>query len=201
MQIFDFFLDIISYEIYNSSKEVHMKHLDNIDIKIATFLDQNGRASNREISRHLGISQTTVRDRLGRMFESGKLRIATLFDIEKITEFPVLDLAIIGIKQTGPPDYTMQKLSKIPCVLFIASISGTYDIIVGVVTNSRKMLLKIITDEIQRIDSVFDTETFVVLSNIGLYVPATAMSYLMVCNEEADKSNTEKQEVMPGKTE
>ena len=102
-----------------------MKHLDDVDIVIATFLDQNGRASNREISRHLGIAQTTVRDRLGHMFESGKLKIT----------------------------------------------------------------------------AVFDTETFVVLSNIGLYVPATAMSYLMGCNEEADKSNTQKQEVLPGKAE
>lgn len=167
-----------------------MNTFDDLDLKIASFLSQNVRASNREISRQLGIAQSTVKDRLGRMFESGKLRIATLFDLEKITEFPALDMAIICIKQKGPPDYTMQKLSTIPSVLFIASVTGTYDIIVGVVINSKKMLSKIITNEIQCIDSVYDTETFVVLSNIGLYVPATVMSYLMGCSEEADKSNT-----------
>ena len=169
-----------------------MKYLDDVDFKIASFLNQNVRASNREISRQLGIAQSTVKDRLGRMFESGKLKIAALFDLEKITEIPALDLAIISIKKKGPPDYTMQKLSKIPSVLFIASVTGTCDIIVGVVTNSKKMLSKIITSEIQSIDSVYDTETYVVLSNIGLYVPATVMSYLMGCDdEEADKSNTQ----------
>ena len=166
-----------------------MKILDDLDFKIVTFLNQNARASNREISRHLGIAQPTVKDRLGRMFGSGKLRIATLFDLEKFTEFPALDLAIIGIKQTGPPDYTMQKLSRIPSVIFIASVTGTFDIIAGVVTNSKKMLSQIITVEIQSIDSVFDTDTYVVLSNMGLYVPATVMSFLMGCDVEEVKSN------------
>ena len=199
MQISIFFLDITSNDIYFLLKRMHMNTFDGLDLKIALFLNQNVRASNREISRQLGIAQSTVKDRLGRMFESGKLRIAAFFDLEKITVFPALDLAIISIKQKGPPDYTMQKLSTIPSVLFIASVTGTYDIIVGVVTNSKKMLSKIITNEIQSIDSVFDTETFVVLSNIGLYVPAKVMSYLMGCDEKADKSNIRQQEVIMGK--
>ena len=171
-----------------------------MDIKIATFLDHNGRASNREISRQLGIAQSTVKDRLAHMFDSGKLRISALFDIEKITEFPALDLGIIGIKQTGPPDYTTRKLSLIPSVIFVMSVTGTYDIIEGIVTNSRKMLSHIIANEIECIDSVFDTETFIVLNNIGLYVPATVMSSLMGCNEEAEKFNTQEQEVIAEKT-
>ncbi|MCE5248750.1 Lrp/AsnC family transcriptional regulator [bacterium] len=155
-----------------------MKPLDDLDIKIATFLGNNVRASNREIARQLGIAQTTVRDRLKNLFESRKLKISALFDIEKIPEMPAIDLAIIGIKQTGPPDYTIQKLSRIPSVLFVASVTGSYDIVVGVATNSRKMLLHIIANEIESIDSVFDSETFVVLYNTGLYVPAETMNYL-----------------------
>ena len=122
------------------------------------------------------------------MFESGKLKISALFDIEKIPEMPALDLAIIGIKQTGPPDYTMGKLSKIPFVLFVASVTGTYDIVIGVVTNSRKMLLHIIANEIESIDSVFDSETFVVLYNTGLYVPAEVMNYLKRYDEISKNS-------------
>ncbi|MCE5250287.1 hypothetical protein LLG96_08710 [bacterium] len=53
--------------------------------------------------------------------------------------------------------------------------------------------VQIFENDRMKIDEVFDTETFVVLRNIGLYIPFPAKRHLMGCNEKpTNKKHAEK---------
>jgi Lrp/AsnC family transcriptional regulator for asnA, asnC and gidA len=147
-----------------------------LDLEIAKILDSDGRASNRDIARRLGISETTVRHRLGRMIDSGLLTVSAQFDIE---EFPEIYLAVIGIKLSIPPDRCLEKFRAIPAVLYVLTLTGRYDLQVAILVNSRKMLARVVSREIETIEGVVDTETFVVLENSGLRVSAAKLCELL----------------------
>ncbi|MFA4701215.1 Lrp/AsnC family transcriptional regulator [Pyrococcus kukulkanii] len=59
-------------------KKIFKGTLDEIDIKIYMFLRENGKISDSEIARRLGISVTTVRRRRKRLEEKGILQIVGL---------------------------------------------------------------------------------------------------------------------------
>ena len=153
-----------------------MPAIDNIDLKIADILDSDGRASNREIARRLGISETTVRHRLGRMIDSGLLNVSAQFDIE---EFPEIYLAVIGIKLNVPLEKCLEKFRAIPAVLYVLTLTGRYDLLVTILVNSRKMLARVVSKDIEAVEGVMDTETFVVLENTGLRVSASKLCELL----------------------
>jgi Lrp/AsnC family transcriptional regulator, regulator for asnA, asnC and gidA len=153
-----------------------MQSIDRLDLEIAKILDSDGRASNREIARRLGISETTVRHRLGRMIDSGMLTVSAQFDIE---EFPEIYMAVIGVKLNVPLDRCLDKFRAIPAVLYVLTITGRYDLQVAILVNSRKMLARVVSHEIEMIEGVEDTETSVVLENVGLRISAAKLCELL----------------------
>lgn len=153
-----------------------MQTIDRLDLEIAKILDSDGRASNREIARRLGISETTVRHRLGRMIDSGLLSVSAQFDIE---EFPEIYLAVIGVKLNVPLEKCLEKIRAIPAVLYALTLTGRYDVQVAILVNSRKMLARVVSHEIESVEGVVDTETFVVLENSGLRVSAAKLCELL----------------------
>lgn len=59
--------------------------MDEIDIKILSVLEENARISNKELSRRLGIPDSTVRDRIRSLEEDGViLGYRTLLDHKKL---------------------------------------------------------------------------------------------------------------------
>ena len=150
--------------------------MDPMDFQIADILDRKGRISNREIARSIGVSETTVRHRLDRIIETGELTISAMIDIEK---HPDIYMVLVGIKLSRKPEECVLEFSKIPSVLFTLTITGRYDVIACVIINSRKMLSRVINDEIGSVNGVIDTETFVVVDNAGLKVCASKLYDLM----------------------
>ncbi len=153
-----------------------MQTIDRLDLEIAKILDSDGRASNREIARRLGISETTVRHRLGRMIDSKLLTVSATFDIE---EFPEIYLAVIGIKLNVPLDHCIEKFRAIPAVLYVLTLTGRYDLQVAILVNSRKMLASVVSRELESVEGVVNTETFVVLEDSGLRVSAAKLCELL----------------------
>lgn len=153
-----------------------MRSVDDLDLEIAGILDSDGRASNREIARRLGISETTVRHRLGRMINNGMLNVNAQFDIE---EFSDIYMAIIWIKLSASPDRCAEEIRKNPSVLYVLTVTGRYDLQVAVLVNSHKMLARFVSWEIRNIEGVAETETFIVLENFGLQVSAAKLNTLM----------------------
>ena len=151
--------------------------MDTIDTQIAYLLGLNGRLSNREIARRIGVAEGTVRQRLGRLIESGSLRIAAQANIES---YPETYLAIVGVKIDGRRlNECAALIEKLPSVLTTMVVTGRYDIITVVLAASRQTLVDFVTDQLSKIQGVRDSETYVVLKNFGQWIPADKLCRMM----------------------
>ncbi|MFC1607763.1 Lrp/AsnC family transcriptional regulator [Candidatus Latescibacterota bacterium] len=144
--------------------------MDAIDTQIAYLLGVDGRISNREIARRIGIAEGTVRQRLSRLIESGALRLTALANIES---YPETYLALVGVKIDGRRlNECAESIEHLPSVLTTMIVTGRYDIITVVIAPSRQTLVDFVTDHLSEIPGVQDSETYVVLKNFGQWIPA-----------------------------
>lgn len=150
-----------------------MRKIDDLDIAIASALDADCRASNRQIARQLNVSEKTVRQRVSRMLEDGALSLSAQLSHKALKD---LFLAIVGINLTGSPGEATKTISALPGTLFIVTVTGRYDLLAGIAVASRDMLAQIITKEIDHIEGVTNTETYVVLESIGANVDASKVA-------------------------
>ena len=69
--------------------------MDDLDRKIIAILQSNGRASNAQIARNVGVSEGTVRRRVRRLIEEAVIRVVAIPDLEKLGYGTV---ALIGLQ-------------------------------------------------------------------------------------------------------
>ncbi|MFN3973886.1 MAG: Lrp/AsnC family transcriptional regulator [Dehalococcoidia bacterium] len=136
--------------------------MDELDRKIITILQADGRASNARIAREVRVSEGTVRRRLKRLVEEGFIRVAALPQPEKLgyeTE------AIVGV-QADPDklDEVGDRLSQLKEVQWAAVTTGAYDVMLWVTVPSADELGTLLRTKIGAVPGVRRTETFVALS-------------------------------------
>ena len=154
-----------------------MRIMDRIDLQISRLLGENGRISNREIARRIGIAEGTVRQRLSHLIGSGALRVTAQFDIEAV---PEAYIAVVGVKIDGRRlTECAREVERLPSVLTTMIVTGRYDLLAVVLALSRQTLVDFVTDELSKIPGVKDSETYVVLKNFGQWVPADKLSRMM----------------------
>jgi Lrp/AsnC family transcriptional regulator, regulator for asnA, asnC and gidA len=151
--------------------------MDETDLQISYLLGRNGRMSNREIARRIGVAEGTVRQRLAALSESGVLRISAQFDIEKI---PEAYIALVGLKIDGRRlRECAEELDRLPSVLNTMIVTGRYDLIATVLARSHHTLVEFVTDQLSRVPGIEDSETYVVLRNYSQWVPSDRLSLTM----------------------
>ena len=154
-----------------------MHNMDATDLQIMSLLGENGRLSNRDIARRIGISEGTVRNRLKRLITDGILRVTSLANIEM---FPELYIAFVGVKLDNRRlTECAEKVEKLPAVLTTMIVTGRYDLIALVLVHSHKTLVEFVTNQLAHIPGVKDTETYVVLKHFGQWIPADKLYRLI----------------------
>ncbi len=141
---------------------------DEMDVRIAQFLAHNGRASNREIARRLGVSEGSIRQRLRRLTASGALRIAAQVSPDAA---PEAFMAIVGLKIDGRQlEACAQRIRQLPPVLETMIVTGRHDLMAVVLASSRQTLVDFVTRDLAAIPGIRDSETNVVLHSYGQWL-------------------------------
>ena len=136
--------------------------LDKVDMKIIRILQRDGRTPNTDIARELGVSESTVRNRISRLIESKVIQIVAVADPFKLG----LDVAAMikihsDIKKV---DQVAEELRKIDEIWYIALATGRSTFDVEVYVKSIHQLHELLEHRIWQIDGIEQTETSVVLS-------------------------------------
>jgi Lrp/AsnC family transcriptional regulator for asnA, asnC and gidA len=138
--------------------------LDEFDRKIVARLQQDGRLSNVELARSLGVAEGTVRKRLERLLSEGIIRVMA------VAEPAALGLeasVVIGIQtDLGQMNEVAQRLAAIPEVHCVNIVTGTYDVMIEAVLPSGEHLLSFLIDKVSAIPGVKRTETSHVLQAV-----------------------------------
>jgi Lrp/AsnC family transcriptional regulator for asnA, asnC and gidA len=131
--------------------------LDDLDREIVEVLRLDGRTSNREIARRLGIAEGTVRSRIKRLEDQGLMRIVAVTDIFAAGKNVY---ATVGLTVDKRRIYAVcSELEKIEEVTFVSVAFGLYDVVAVLLMESRTRMLDILSTQIATIPGVRRTET------------------------------------------
>jgi Lrp/AsnC family transcriptional regulator for asnA, asnC and gidA len=135
--------------------------MDELDRDIVAQLKEDGRKPFTSIARELGVSEGTVRNRVGRMIDERVLHIVGEVDPYKMG----LDApALIGLTlKSDEIEASMQAIAELEEVSYLLLVSGEFDAIVEVFCRDREHLANFLTKKLRQIPGVDSTRTFTIL--------------------------------------
>lgn len=134
--------------------------LDDVSLAIIEQLQQDGRRSFTAISRAVGLSEAAVRQRVGKLVDTGIIQIVAITDPAHLG---YTRMAMIGVTMSGDLDAAVEAISGYPEVDYVVVTAGSYDLLVEVVCADDDHLLALINSRIRTLPGVLRTETFVYL--------------------------------------
>jgi Lrp/AsnC family transcriptional regulator for asnA, asnC and gidA len=135
--------------------------LDELDRAILRLLREDGRRSNADIARVVGVSQPTVRQRLDRIFSAGAAHVTVRVNPAAIC-FPVD--AVINLKVSGRDVRAVgEQIAAMDNVSYVGYLIGAYDIQVEAFLRDNDHLFRFVTEEITPIDGIASVETWMVV--------------------------------------
>ncbi len=135
--------------------------LDEIDKKILAILQKNSRTPLREISKEVGLAESTVYERIKRLKEKGVIKKFTVILEPTALGFNILAIILLKCK-AGMYSSVAEELKKYPKIVEVYETTGNYDMLVKIRTTSSEELNDFL-DRIGSIPGVDATHTMVVL--------------------------------------
>jgi len=141
-----------------------MRQMDEITKRILTILEQNARTSYTLIAKRLGVSETTVRNRVKALMKEGVLKGFTVRTCPEKLGKAITAMVGVDIGGETTPEIT-NKLASIKEVSDLYVITGEFDLLLRVICENISRLDEIL-EEIRSHDFVEGTRTFVVLRKV-----------------------------------
>lgn len=166
-----------------------MSHqLDAIDRQIVSILQQDGRTSNVDIARQVGVSEATVRKRLDRLLADGVMRITAVPTAAKVgfstVTFVTLDVDLSYLDQIA------DRLGRFPEVRSIYYTTGESDLVVEAWFHSSEQLLHFLTQRLATIPGIKQAATSHVLRTLKdgstWVLPCESPPSILVVDDDVD---------------
>ena len=135
---------------------------DQLDRDLLALLQANARESTANLARRLGVARTTVLARLGRLERDGVIVGYTVRLGQDVADRGVSAYVGVTISPKSAREVS-QRLSRLPELRQLSSVSGEFDYIAQLRADSMSRLDALL-DEIGEIDGVTKTTTSVVLA-------------------------------------
>jgi len=138
--------------------------MDETTKRILTILEQNARTSYTQIAKRLGVSETTVRNKVKALMKDGVLKGFTVRTCPEKLGKAITAMVGVDIGGETTPEIT-NKLASIKEVSDLYVITGEFDLLLRVICENISRLDEIL-EEIRSHDFVEGTRTFVVLRKV-----------------------------------
>ena len=131
--------------------------LDDLDFKILSCLQKDGRMSLTVMAKTLKVSIGTVRTRLNKLLEDGTINIIGRVNPDKVGFNCYAHIAVF-VRPATFKEKVALKISKLAEVSFLAMTSGDYDLEVDVMCRDNNHLVNFV-ENISKIEGVNQTKT------------------------------------------
>ncbi|WP_036157059.1 Lrp/AsnC ligand binding domain-containing protein [Maribacter forsetii] len=138
--------------------------IDGIDKKILRFLMEDARKPVLEIARSIGISGAAIHQRLRKLEASGLLSGSKFIINPKSLGYTTMAYIGIYLDKAMSNPKAVKLLEKIPEVLECHYTTGNWSILIKVLCRDNEHLMQVLNKEIQAIEGVSRTETFISLA-------------------------------------
>jgi Lrp/AsnC family transcriptional regulator for asnA, asnC and gidA len=134
--------------------------IDQLDRKIISALQQDGRRAYGAIADEIGLSEAAVRRRVQRLKDTGVMQIVAITDPMQLGFGRE---ALIGIRVHGDVRLVADKVAAITEANYVVMTAGSFDIIAEVIAEDDNALVHLLNDSIRSIPGVTEVETFLYL--------------------------------------
>jgi Lrp/AsnC family transcriptional regulator for asnA, asnC and gidA len=143
------------------NKSIHSK-IDEFDLQIIKFLNEDGRMPFAQIAQRLGVSTGMIRQRYQRLNQEGVLQVVAVTN-------PLLmgftTMAHIGVKvDVHRLQEIADQIASFEEVIYLVLLTGSYDLHIEVVCRDQTHLLDFLTNKLHSVEGIKDTETFICMS-------------------------------------
>ena len=135
--------------------------MDELDRRLIAELAKNARQSSMELSRKLGVSETTIRRRIQHLQEHGVITFTVIPDPTKLG-YSIIAILALEV-DLGSIDKVSESLALCPNVRYVSLCTGNHDIFIGAWFHSSGELTKFVKDYLANIPGIRKSETFVIL--------------------------------------
>jgi Lrp/AsnC family transcriptional regulator for asnA, asnC and gidA len=126
--------------------------IDDVDANLIKALQEDGRRSNVEIARELGVAEGTVRNRIDRLIRERVIHIGAWADPLKVGYqiYTVIEIQVVpsAIEQVAA------RLEPLPEIFFLGTCIGTFDIFAAACFSSSDHLQQFVTERIGRVPGI-----------------------------------------------
>ena len=135
--------------------------LDDLDRQIISILQYDGRTPFTTIAAELGTTEGTVRRRVKQLTENGLMQIVAIVEAHNMG---FDEAAMIGISvQSNLVSSVAEEIAKLPEVSYLFQAAGDLDLIAEVYCRDREHFVSFLNDELQQIEGIERTESFMML--------------------------------------
>ena len=134
--------------------------LDDVDRRIITALQVDGRRPYGTIANEVSLSEAAVRRRVQRLRDQGALEIVAITDPMQLGYHRE---AMLGITVSGDVRAAADAIAAIDEAIYVVLTAGSFDLVVEVIAEDDDHLVRVLNDQIRRIDGVVAVETFLYL--------------------------------------
>jgi len=133
--------------------------IDEVDKALINELRTNGRASFLALARKTGVSPATVSRRVASVIDQRVIEITVVPNPAKLTETII---AFVGLQvELARINDVRTQLSGYPQVPSVMTLMNGYNILAVVISPNLEVILRFISNEIARIEGVFNVETLI----------------------------------------
>jgi len=140
-------------------------HLDEVDVQILAILQSDGRITNAELAKRVGLSPPSVLQRVRTLERAGLIKgYFALLDSErlglKITALTMINLAL---HQEQPIERFRRAIQEIPEVLECYHVSGEFDFLLKIVVRDIRAYEVLMRERLSKIKGIQQIRTSFVL--------------------------------------
>jgi Lrp/AsnC family transcriptional regulator for asnA, asnC and gidA len=135
--------------------------LDELDRKIISFLQYDGRMPLTQIAKELGTTESTVRRRVKQLTDDGIMQIVAIVEPQNMGWE---EAAMIGISvKANLISSIAEEIAKLPEVAYLFQAAGELDLVAEVFCRDREHFVSFLNDKLQQIPGVERTKSFMIL--------------------------------------
>jgi Lrp/AsnC family transcriptional regulator for asnA, asnC and gidA len=137
--------------------------IDGIDKTILNYLMEDARKPILEIARSIGISGAAIHQRLRKLEKAGLIEGSKLMINPRVLGYKTLAFVGVYLDKAVSNPQAVKSLSEIPEVFECHYTTGNWSIFLKILCRDNEHLMKVLNKNIQAIDGVSRTETFISL--------------------------------------
>jgi len=141
---------------------------DKVDWQIIELLSEQYE-TNTTIAKELGVSEGMIRQRIKKLQDAGIIKIRALRNPE-VLENQQLAILTANVSESKMLDKKANDILQLKDVLSVSILSGQYDLLIEVLVNSNKGLIRFLTEQLSKIGGISKTETFLTLKSYNKWV-------------------------------